>query len=108
MERTKKHLELPRSIRVGKKRYSIDVVETMMQRGGMARVHYDENRIEIGKRSNKTGRKFGKKEMNDSFWHELVHAILYDMDAHRLNKNEQFVTEFANRLSKAIDSARFE
>ena len=108
MERTKKQLDLPRSIRVGKKRYSIDVVETMMQRGDMARVHYDENRIEIGTRSNKTGRKFGKKEMNDSFWHELIHAILYDMNAHALNKNERFVTEFAKRLSKAIDSARFE
>jgi hypothetical protein len=104
----KKQTEFPRSIRVGKKRYSIDVVESMIQRGDMARVHYDKNSIEIGKRSNKTGRKFGRKQMHDSFWHELVHAILYDMDAHALNKNEKFVTEFASRLSEAIDSARFE
>lgn len=109
MERIKKkQIDFPRSIRVGKKRYSIDVVETMIQRGDMARVHYDENKIEIGQRSNKTGRKFNRKQMNDSFWHELVHAILYDMDAHTLNKNEKFVSEFALRLSKAIDSARFE
>jgi hypothetical protein len=104
----KKRLELPRKIRVGKKMYTIDILETMLQHGGMARVHYDESRIEISKRSNTTGRKFDKKTMNESFWHELVHAILYDMDAHRLNKNEQFVTEFAKRLAQSIDSARFE
>jgi hypothetical protein len=109
MDHTKKKLiDLPRKIRVGKKMYTIDILETMLQHGDMARVHYDKSRIEIGKRSNKTGRKFGRKEINDSFWHELVHAILYDMDAHKLNKNEQFVTEFAKRLSEAIDSARFE
>lgn len=109
MDHTKKRrLELPRKIRVGKKMYTIDILETMLQHGDMARVHYDKNRIEIGQRSNRTGRKFGRKQINDSFWHELVHAILYDMEAHTLNKNERFVTEFAKRLSKAIDSARFE
>jgi hypothetical protein len=109
MEHTrKKRIELPRKIRVGKKMYTIDILETMLQHGGMARVHYDESRIEISKRSNTTGRKFDKKTMNESFWHELVHAILYDMDAHRLNKNERFVTEFAKRLAQSIDSARFE
>jgi hypothetical protein len=104
----KKKLELPRKIRVGKKMYTIDILETMLQNGDMARVHYDRNRIEVGKKSAVTGRRYSRKEMNDSFWHELVHAILYDMDEHRLNKNEKFVTEFAHRLSEAIDSARFE
>ena len=104
----KKKLELPRKIRVGKKMYTIDILETMLQSGDMARVYYDRNRIEVGKKSPVTGRKYSRKEMNDSFWHELVHAILYDMDEHRLNKNERFVTEFAHRLSEAIDSARFE
>jgi len=109
MDKTrKKKLELPRKIRVGKKMYTIDILETMLQSGDMARVYYDRNRIEVGKKSPVTGRKYSRKEMNDSFWHELVHAILFDMDEHRLNKNERFVTEFAHRLSEAIDSARFE
>ena len=30
------------------------------------------------------------------------------MDEHDLNKNEEFVTAFANRLSESIDSASFE
>lgn len=108
MQRTNKKPEIPRSIRVGKKRYSIDVVETMLQRGDMARVHYERKKIEVGQRSNKTGRKFSEAQMQESFWHELVHAILYDMDEHRLNRNERFVTEFAKRISEAITSARFE
>ena len=109
MDKTrKKKLEVPRKIRVGKKMYTIDILETMLKDGDMARVHYDRNRIEVGKKSGVTGRRYSRKEMNDSFWHELVHAILYDMDEHRLNKNEKFVTEFAHRLSEAIDSARFE
>jgi len=104
----KKKVELPRKIRVGKKMYTIDILETMLQNGDMARVYYDRNRIELGQRSNTTGRRYSRSEMNDSFWHELVHAILYDMDEHKLNKNERFVTEFAKRLSEAINSARFE
>ena len=102
-----KPLAIPRKIRVGKKQYSIDVVETLIQRGLMGTIRYDEKQIQIGKSSNKTGRTFSKSEMDESFWHELVHAILYDMDEHRLNRNEKFVTAFAKRLSEAVSSATF-
>ncbi len=108
MNKAKKPLVIPRRIRVGKRQYSIDVVETLLSLSDMARVHYEQKRIEIGKRSGMTGRRYSRKELNDSFWHELVHAILYDMDEHVLNGNERFVTEFAKRLSEAVDSARFE
>jgi hypothetical protein len=43
----------------------------------------------------------------ETFWHETVHAILYEMQ-HPLYNNEKFVTEFAKNLSKVIDTARFE
>jgi hypothetical protein len=108
MNKTKQKLTLPRRIRIGKNQYTIDIVETMLNSGGMARVFYDKRQIQIAKKSNKTGRRYARNEMHDSFWHELVHAILFDMDEHKLNGNEKFVTEFAHRLSEAIDSARFE
>ena len=108
MNKARQKLTLPRRIRIGKKQYTIDIVETMLNRTDMARIFYDKQQIQIGKRSGMTGRRYGRREMHTSFWHELVHAILYDMDAHALNRNETFVTEFAKRLSKAIDSARFE
>jgi len=99
---------IPRSIRVGKKRYSIDVVETMLNKGEMARVYPAERRMQIAQRSNISGKKFKPEQIMDSFWHEVVHAILVDMEEYELNRNERFVTAFANRLTKAIKSARFE
>ena len=100
-------MNLPRKLKVGDKWYSIEVVEAMREKGYMGRVYYPDKKIKIGTVSNKTGRKYRKEEMHDTFWHELVHAILADMGEHRLNDNERFVTQFANRLTKAIETARF-
>ena len=99
---------IPRKIRIGNKMYTIDIVETMMRQADMSRIFYDDKRIMIGKKSNVTGKAYKKKELDNSFYHELVHGILYDMGRHRLNADEEFVTEFANRLQDALKSARFE
>ena len=97
---------IPVRIRVGAKLYSIDVVESMRRKRDMGRTYYNDSRIEIGKRSNVTGRAYTVDEMDDTFWHELTHAILYEMQ-HNLYDDEKFVTEFAGRLAKAIKSAQF-
>ena len=97
---------IPYRIRVGEKLYSIDVVESMRRKNTMGRTYYDMERIEIAKQSNTTGRRYTQEEIDDTFWHELVHAILYEMQ-HRLYDDEQFVTEFAGHLAKAIKSAKF-
>jgi len=98
---------LPRLIRVGSKRYSVEVIEALLDKQKVGRIQYDEQRIQIGTRNGNTNRKLPASEIRDSFWHELVHAILYDMGRHNLNRDEAFVIAFASRLSKAIDSARF-
>ena len=95
---------IPIRIRVGKQVYSVDVVESMRHKATMGRTYYETGRIEIGANSNTTGRKFTDAEIDDTFWHEVTHAILYDM-GHRLYNNEHFVTEFSGRLAKAIKSA---
>lgn len=97
---------IPIRIRVGTQVYSVDVVESMRRKATMGRTYYDLGRIEISTHSNITGRKFTQAEIDDTFWHEVTHAILYDMD-HRLYNDEKFVTEFAGRLAKAIKSAQF-
>ena len=97
---------IPYRIRVGTKLYSIDVVESMRRKHEMGRTYYDMQRIERGKNSNSTGRAYTDEEIDDTFWHELVHTILYEM-GHRLYNNEAFVTEFAGHLAKAINSAKF-
>lgn len=98
---------IPRRIRVGAKQYSIDIVETMLRKRDMARIHYDQNRIELGEFSNVTGRRFKPDVLRENFWHEVTHAILHDMGRDNLNRDEKFVHEFAKRLAEVINSARF-
>jgi len=100
-------MNLPRKLKVGDNWYSIEVVEAMREKGYMGRVYYPEQKIKIGKKSAANGRKFSKADMHDTFWHEVVHAILADMGEHQLNNNERFVEEFSARLAKAIQTARF-
>jgi hypothetical protein len=52
------------------------------------------------------GYKYDADERSNTFWHELTHAILYDM-GNKLTHDEKFVTEFADRLDQAIKTARF-
>ena len=101
-------MKLPTKIRVGRRWYSVEVVEAMLDKRDMGRVHYDTQRIQLGRTSNTTGRQFKPEQIADTFWHEVVHTILRDMGEHRLNANELCVTKFANRLTEAIQHARFE
>lgn len=99
-------MQLPRKIKVGDRWYSVEIVETMQRRAQMGCVYYGTGAIEVATKSNTTDKPYTKAEVSDTFWHELTHAILYDMGS-SLYKNEKFVTRFANRLSKAINTARF-
>ena len=101
-------MKLPTKIRVGRRWYSVEVVEAMLDKRDMGRVHYHEQRIQLGRTSNITGKPFKPEQITDTFWHEVVHTILRDMGEHRLNSNEAFVTKFANRLTEAINTAKFE
>ena len=97
---------IPRRMRVGRKMYSVEVVEALIDKNCMGRVHYGDRRIQIASHRS-PGRKIAGADVRDSFWHETVHAILHDMGRDNLNRDEAFVIGFASRLSKAIDSARF-
>lgn len=90
-------MKLPSKMRVGSRMYSIEVVEAMLDKC-YGRINYDKRLIRIHKRK--------PRGMSETFWHETVHAILHDME-HPLYRNERFVTAFADRLSKAINSAQF-
>ena len=101
-------LKIPTTIRVGKHKYSVEVVEAMLRKRDRARVYYgDQRKIEIGRMSNVTGKAFSDTQVLDSFWHEVTHAILEEMGRHTLNSDERFVTEFANRLTQVIKTAEF-
>lgn len=98
---------LPSSLSVGKRLYTVHITSTLRTPWRVGLVQYEPNqRIHLAKQCNVTKRKRSTKEINRTFWHEVTHAVLYDMD-HSLYKNEAFVDAFATRLSDAIDSARF-
>ena len=99
---------IPRRIKVGTKLYSVEIVEAMLEKKHMGKVYFSQQTIKLGRASNVTGRRYREEEIQDTFWHEVTHAILHDMGRDTLNRDERFVTGFANRLTKAINSARFE
>jgi hypothetical protein len=101
-----KTLRLPKKIRVGTRWYSVDVVESMRNKSEMGRVDYVDQKIELARRTHH-GVPFRLSALEDTFWHELTHAILHNMGEHELNERELFVEEFARRLSAAIRTARF-
>jgi hypothetical protein len=98
---------LPKKLKVGDKWYSVEVVEAMREKGLMGKVYYPDQKIKIGLASNRTGTKFKLDHVQDTFWHEVVHAILEDMGRDALNRDEKFVTQFANLLTQAIKTAKF-
>jgi hypothetical protein len=98
---------IPRTLRVGAKKYSIDVVEAMLEKSRMGNINYDARKIKVGLKSNITGKPFNEVTVMETFWHELIHAILEDMERHTLNSDEKFVKGFAQRLQQAIKSSRF-
>jgi hypothetical protein len=98
---------IPSKIRIGRRQYSIEFLETMPQKRTMGRISYTAQTIKLGRRSNVTQKVFPHEQVQESFWHEIAHGILHDMGRDTLNRDERFVTGFAHRLSKAINSAKF-
>ena len=100
-------MKIPKKIKIGRRWYTIETVEQMPKAGYMGDIDYPPSQhIRVGLRSSRTGKSFKQEEVADTFWHEVVHAILHDMDS-KLYRNETFVSAFAARLTKAINSARF-
>ena len=97
---------IPTHITVGKHKYSIHMLKQMSRKGIMGTVHYDLGTIQLATHSNTTNGRYSPSQIQETFWHELTHAILHDMDS-PLYTNERFVNDFSSRLSKAISSARF-
>lgn len=97
-------MQIPKEITVGKRTYKISRPQTIQDPASMGRVNYDDKTIELALYDTK-GNLFAQDEVDDTFWHELTHAILFDM-GHDLCSNERFVAAFANRLCDAVNSAK--
>ena len=94
---------IPKTIKVGKKLYTIHTPR-MLQGYLRGMVNYRSSKLYVADACEYYPYK--PKQKQETFWHEVTHAILYDMD-NELYKNEKFVTEFSTRLNNAIRSAKF-
>ena len=101
-----KQLTLPKKVKVGDNWDSVDIADTMRERLYMGEVHYAKRTITLARKSYH-GRPLKLSALQETFWHELTHAILESMGRTALNNDEHFVEEFSNRLANAIQSARF-
>lgn len=99
-------MTIPRSMTVGDHQYGIHVVKYMPRKGNMGITYYGNKCIIVATHSNKSCMPFAAHDIHDTFWHELTHAVLYEMGSH-LYKDEQFVTKFAQTLMGAINTAEF-
>lgn len=49
-----------------------------------------------------------ESKKKQTFWHELTHAILFQMSKFDLNDDESFVNTFSSFLSEAINSMEWQ
>ena len=98
---------IPTKLMVGHQWFAVEHPKIMYKYGCMGSVRYDIRVINVASHSSRTGKRFTDAQKENTFWHELTHAILSDMKS-PLYKDERFVTSFADRLTKAIRTARFQ
>jgi hypothetical protein len=99
-------MTMPISMTIGDYQYGIHVVKYMPRKGAMGVTYYGNKCISVATHSNKSRTPFAATDVNETFWHELTHAVLFEMGS-SLYKDEAFVTKFAKHLSQAIDTAEF-
>jgi len=59
--------------------------------------------------TDRQGNKYSKDERFQTFWHELTHCTIYEMNRKTLTgwRDEVWVAEFSELLNEAITTARF-
>jgi hypothetical protein len=101
-------VKIPKQVTIGNIPHLVHTKKSLVYGNKICHGAFDEetHTIEIAQMNPLRGYKYDADERSNTFWHELTHAILYDM-GNTLTHDEQFVTDFANRLDQAIKTARF-
>lgn len=94
---------IPQSFRIGTKRYKVEMQENSNKKLGT--IVPAGQRIIVYKQYKFIPRT--PAEMAGTFWHEVTHAILWEMD-HPRWKDEKFVVEFSKRLNQVVHTAKLE
>ena len=101
-------MKIPKEVTIGQTPHLVRTKKSVVVGNKVCHGCFDEDTrtIEIAQMNPLRGYIYEADERANTFWHELTHAILYDMGC-KLTHNEKFVTSFADRLDQAIKTARF-
>lgn len=88
---------IPKSVVVKRRKYHVRVTQPQRFKKALGYIDYTPGVIYVHTSP--------AKQMQETFWHELTHAVLYEM-GHPLYRNETFVTEFSKLLNRAIHTAK--
>lgn len=91
---------IPKSFKIGRRRYNVRTVPDSRRYAGL--IVPEAKAISIMQRYK--GKPRSAEQQAGTFWHEVTHAVLYEMD-HVLWGNEKFVTEFSTRLHQVMQTA---
>jgi len=97
-------MKIPKQIKVGQKWYTVEQPPVLGLSYQQGNINYAKATMCIAKLVN--GKALSPGARSEVFWHETIHAMLYDMGS-PLHKNETFVEALAVRLQGVINSARF-
>lgn len=98
---------IPKTIKIGKTKYPVLQPEMMLPPDHFGHVVCGKHiKVAYSWVENNRTKHRSEHQRSETFWHEVTHAILYDM-GHKLESNEKFVTAFSQRLNDAIRSAKF-
>jgi hypothetical protein len=101
-------MKIPKQVTIGRTPHLVRTKNEVVVGKTICHGSFDEgtHTISIAQGNPDRGYKYTADERSNTFWHELTHAILYDM-GNELTHNEKFVTAFADRLDQAIKTAKF-
>lgn len=90
---------IPKEVSFGGQKFVVEKKERM-PRFCLGRIHHNAELIEIATQDARKVKRTDE-EMFDTYWHEVVHGILFEM-GNDLWDNEEFVQEFAELLVESM------
>lgn len=98
---------IPTTIRIGKSAYRLEFPDRMPNPLVRGNINYGTRTISIAYRAGVPLRRRSDSGRMKTYWHEVVHGILYDMGSRKF-RDEIFVDGIATRIAQVTNSARFE
>lgn len=97
-------MPIPKSFTLNGSKYVVNMYPKL-PRSLLGRVYLESKFVQIRTTEGQVQRR--SKAVAETFWHEAIHAILYEMGS-SLYRDEKFVTAFSKGLNQLVHSAKFD